>query len=70
MPAFAIARDFSLHKFQLSEVLTTAGRLDREAKRQLIQTILNLPKILVGRNRGSGHVNRMIRLPNKFRITD
>jgi hypothetical protein len=41
MPAFAIARDFSLHKFQLSELLATAGRLDRETKRQLIQTILS-----------------------------
>jgi ferredoxin len=37
---FAITRDFCLHKFQLSEVITTAGRLDREAKRRLILTIL------------------------------
>jgi len=46
MAAFAVARDFGLHKFHLSEVVTTAGRLDREAKRQLIQTILVFERAL------------------------
>ena len=35
MPALAIARDFSLHNVRLSDVVTAAGRLDREAKWQL-----------------------------------